>query len=255
MQKKCYVWRVTPLWLGLPQEVEERLLVAVANGDVEVIVVDDAVAVNLAYFAFLNDVGAVHPDKSRRRQHLFHRLHVHQRQDGVGRLLGVDFHIVLQTLDVTNVVEVDLQQLVLALDKDACGLGCALLFGLLQHLEPLQRFVAGFEKLGVGDGLEQVVESVDALTVNGILVKRGGEHHACGFGQHFRELQPVEFWHLDVEKHQVHWIVGDASHSVDGIRILAIEFHERNFLHIAHQQLYGKGLVVNYCALYYHCRE
>ena len=48
----------------MSQEVEESLLVAVANGDVEVIAVDDAVAVDFLDFAFLHDVGTMHPDES-----------------------------------------------------------------------------------------------------------------------------------------------------------------------------------------------
>ena len=64
-------------------EVKERLLVTVADGNIHV-AKDDAVALNLADFALLHDKGAVNPDETRCGQHLLDGFHVHQRQDGVG---------------------------------------------------------------------------------------------------------------------------------------------------------------------------
>ena len=156
-------------------EILEGLLVAVADGDIDV-AKDDAVALNLADFAFLDNEGAVHPDETRCGQHLLDGLHVHQREYGMGRLFGVDFHIILQTLDVADVVKVNLQQLVLALDKDAGGFllglgGSGLLFLLLGELEPLHSPVASLKEIGIADGLQQVVQSVDTKAVNRILVK------------------------------------------------------------------------------------
>ena len=58
-------------------EVLERLLVTVADGDIHV-AKDDTVALNLADFALLHDKRAVYPDEARGGQHLLDSLHVHE---------------------------------------------------------------------------------------------------------------------------------------------------------------------------------
>ena len=173
----------------------------------------------------------------------------------MGRLFGVDFHVVLEAFDVFNAVEVDLQQLVFAFHKYALGFAAATGCGLLLlpcEREPLQCAVAGLQKVDVAYGLHQVVERIDAVAVEGILLKRRGKHHPGALGQHARQFKPVELGHLNVEECQVHWIVGEALHGIYRVGILSAQFHKRNALHIAHQQLHRQRLVVNYGTLQSH---
>lgn len=225
-------------------EVLEGLLVAVADGDVDV-AEDDAVAVDFLDFVFLDDEGAVDADETAGGQQLLHVLHVHQREDGLLAGGGENFHIVLETLDVEDVVEVDLQQFILALDKDAGGFLLATATFLVHQFVPLQCLVAGLEEVGIADGLGEVVERVDAVAIDGILAEGGGEDDARGLGQHLAELQSVEVGHLDVKENEVDGVVGKSFEGVHGVVILALEFHEGDFIDVAGQQFHGQGFVVD----------
>ena len=76
----------------------------------------------------------------------------------VGGVLGVDFHIVFESLDVENLRHVDLDEFVLALDDDVLLVGNRLCLwrGLRSGLKlsPLQRAVGGGEKLRIVYGLQ-----------------------------------------------------------------------------------------------------
>lgn len=56
------------------------------------------------------------------------------------------------------------------------------------------------QEVEVGDGLEQVVERVHPVTVDGILVEGSSEDNARAGIHHLCKFQTVQFRHLNVKK-------------------------------------------------------
>ena len=119
------------------------------------------------------------------------------------------------------------------------------MFVLLHEQEPLHRLVARLQEVGIADGLEQVIQRVDAEPVNGILVEGGGEHDARVLGNHLAQLQSVQLGHLYVEEQQVHRRLADTVQGVGSIGVLAAQFQEWYLLHIAREQFHCQRFVVN----------
>ncbi len=164
-------------------KIEKSLLVAVANRNGH-FVKNDAVAVDFSNLALRHNKRAVYSNEPAGGQHLLHGLHVHERENGVWRLGGVDFHIVFQPLNIDDALQVDLQQLIFTFHKDAFGLIAIVQRGIgtAHEREPLQCLVACLKKSGIGNGLHQIVECIDAKTIDGILLKGCGEHSARVLG-------------------------------------------------------------------------
>ena len=118
--------------------------------------------------------------------------------------------------------------------------------------KPLERLVARRQKIHITDGLEQIVERIAAETVECILVEGGGEHDACGFGNHLREFQTIDFRHLNVEENHINTSPGYVLHRLGGAVVFASELHKWNFVHITGEQFHCQRLVVNDCAFQNH---
>ena len=237
-------------------ELGKRLLVGVGDGDI-LLAKDDAVAVDHLDFAPLHDKRAVHPYELTLGQHLFERLETQQREDGVWFAFEINLYIVLQAFDVENFVEGYLLEFVVALDKDIgalCRCGCRGAGGTvpLGQLEPLQRLLGGLEKIGIGDGLEQVVDGIDLVAVYGILSEGGGKDDATAPLDHVRELHAVEFGHLYVEEDEVDVALRNPFDRLHCRVERGFQLQEGGALDITLQQLYGQGFVVDNAAFQYH---
>ena len=237
-------------------ELGKRLLVGVGDGDI-LLAKDDAVAVDHLDFAPLHDKRAVHPYELTLGQHLFERLETQQREDGVWFAFEINLHIVLQALDVENLVKGYLLEFVVALDKDIgalcrCGYRGAGGTVPLGQLEPLQRLLGGLEKIGIGDGLEQVVDGIDLVAVHGILPEGGGKDDATAPLDHARELHAVEFGHLYVEEDEVDVALRNPFDRLHCRVERGFQLQEGGALDITLQQLYGQGFVVDNAAFQYH---
>ena len=162
----------------------------------------------------------MHADEAVGRQVLLDGLHVHQRQDAGGGVLGVDFHIVFESLDVENLRHVDLDEFVLALDDDVLVVGCRLWLrrGLSTGLKlrPLQRAVGCGEKLRIVYGFQQVVNGIVAESVERIFLESGDKDDAAFRRNDFRKLYAVELRHLNVEKKQVYLLLHYAFYCLRG---------------------------------------
>ena len=147
-------------------------------------------------------------------------LHVHQRQDAGGGVLGVDFHVVFESLDVENLRHVNLYELVFALDDDVLAVGNGLWlrrgFRTGFQLRPLQRAVGGGEKLRIAYGLQQIVDGVVAESVESIFLEGGDKDDAAFRRNDFRKLYAVELRHLNVEKKQVYLLLEYAFYCLRG---------------------------------------
>ena len=121
----------------LVEVVLHIVLVVLRYGDVG-FAEDNAETVYEGRLSHVDDVGAVCAEELRTREILLKLLHRHERHDAVA-ILQIEAHVVFQTLDIEDVVEVDAQQLVVALDEHEAVAAVEIL--LHEHREPLQRLV------------------------------------------------------------------------------------------------------------------
>lgn len=229
------------------QERVERLAVALRDGQV-LLADDNPVALDGLHLRRLDDVRPVNPHEAVRRQLLLERLEVHERENGTGLVVDVDFDVVLQPLDVGDALQFDLLQPVLGPQEDALRLlpGRRKRLGAPLHLEPAERLVGRLQKVGVADGLEQVVEGPHAEPLDGILGEGRGENHAGLLGQHARELHAVEPRHLDVAEEQVDGCLAQRLAGRNAAPERGLQFEKRRLAHVGFHQLDGQRLVVDY---------
>ena len=202
-------------------------LVTVGNGDV-VVAEDNTETIHKANLGHVHDVGAVRAHELRGGETLFYAFHIHQAENGLLVVLKVYLHVVFQTFDEQNVIVLYLDKLVLTLHKDeTVGSGCV--YGRLR-LKPLQSLVCSEKEGLVADGLQQVVQRINLVAVNGILAESGSEDDAGGLGDDGGELNAAEFGHLDVEKHEMNTILTQVLDGRYGTVVGADEVEERGLL-------------------------
>ena len=193
----------------LLQKVHHLILVVVGHGDV-LVAEDDAQAVDRLHLGHVDDIAAVGAQELGVGEVVLQTLHGHERHHLLTRL-QVEAYVVLQSLDIENIVEVEAQQLVFALHKEETVLQMDVL--LLLCGEQLQRLVRGLQEVLIADGLQQVVERTDTEAFDGILREGCGKDDLCLMGQDLGELDTTEFWHLDIQEQQLYGVVTHVAHS------------------------------------------
>ena len=116
--------------------------------------------------------------------------------------------------------------------------------GLIEQFEPLDGLVGRLEEVGVGNGLEQVVEGIDLVAVEGVLLEGSGKDDAGARIDHPREFEPVEFGHLDVEEEEVDLLFGQFLHGLNSTGVFPCQFEEGSLGYIALKQSEGQGFIV-----------
>ena len=101
------------------------------------------------------------------------------------------------------------------------------------------------QEVGIGDGLEQVVGSVDLITVHGIFAEGRGEHDARRRAQHTGEVKAVEARHLDVQEKQIDGRGLQGVEGFDGTVVTAAVFEKGRLGHITLKKADGQRLVVD----------
>ena len=122
----------------------------------------------------------------------------------------MNLYIVLQTFNIKDVVERNLNELVVALHEDVFRIWLGVFrFGLLRfvvQLEPMYGLVYGLEEATVVDRLQQIIQGVYLVAIDGIAIERGGEDDAGVRVDELREFQSVDARHLDVQKENMNWV-------------------------------------------------
>ncbi len=220
--------------------------VAVGVGDGDGLFIDEDVAFfDCSDALHIDDVRAVGTKKALCGQAFFNGLHRQERKNGARRGGAIDFDVVLEPFDVENVVVLDSDNAIIALYEEAlvvCGVdGVA----CVNRCERFEDAVGNLQKIGVGDGLEQVAKGVHLVAIDGILVESRSEYHLRRGGHEFCEFQSVELGHLNIEKCYVGLGRAQHSHGFDGIGVGTDEVEEGRLFDIVFEQCSGERFVVD----------
>ena len=139
-------------------EVGLHLVLVVLGDRDEDFVEDDAEAIDEGCLGHVNDIGTVGTQELGLGQILLKLLHRHERHDLVS-IFQIEPHVVFQSFDIQNIVETDALEFVIGLNEHEAVATVGVL--PLNDGEPLQGLVGGLEEVLVGNGLQQIVESVD----------------------------------------------------------------------------------------------
>ena len=202
---------------------------------------------NLGDMVDVDDVALMHTDELVARQHVLERLEAVERGDAL--VLGVERYILVLPFDVVDVVVVDLVEFVVGLDhqvgrglwglkglkglrglrslKGLRGLwGCFLRFGLRglrgvggrgETIEAGDGLFDGLHEAGEGDGLEQVIDSIDLVAFEGIFAVGGGEDDGGHVLEGARKLDAVEVGHVDVEENDIDMMLLAEAEGFEGV--------------------------------------
>ena len=196
---------------------------------------------NLGDMVDVDDVALMHTDELVARQHVLERLEAVERGDAL--VLGVERYILVLPFDVVDVVVVDLVEFVVGLNhqvgrglkglrglrslKGLRGLwGCFLRFGLRglrgvggcgETIEAGDSLFDGLHEAGEGDGLEQVIDSIDLVTLEGIFAIGGGEDDGGDVLEGARKFDAVEVGHVDVEENDIDMMLLAEAEGFEGV--------------------------------------
>ena len=154
-------------------------------------------------------------------------------------------HVVFLTFDIEDVVQTDTLQFVVVLHEHET----VALIGILLHTDrqPLQGLVGGFQKVLIRDGLQQIVNGIRLIPLNGILREGSRKDHLGRLRQDLRKLQAAQFRHLDIQENQLHRIVTQILHGQDGTVVDAFQFQIRRLFGITLQQTCCQRFIVDNC--------
>ena len=130
------------------------------------------------------------------------------------------------------------QQIVLA------GLGN----GIFAQAQPLGSLVYGLGKALEAEGLEQVVDHVELVALDGVVGIGRRKNHSGFFLQAPQEFHARQLGHLDVEENQVDRLCAQYLQGFEGIGTLSHPFELRQAPDVVLQQRTGQFLVVDHQA-------
>ena len=147
----------------------------------------------------------MHAHKAPDGQLFFHRLEAHEGKQGAGCTFEVHFHVILQAFDVEDIAEGHAYQLIFGLKKEVFFLLRTIRTGSAggrgRELGVGAGFAGGPQKLLVVEGLDEIVEGIDAVALQGVLAEGGSKNNARATRpQHPRQFQAVEFLHLNIKE-------------------------------------------------------
>ena len=177
--------------------------------------------------------------------HLFHR---EQGDDGL-LTLKVNLQVFAHALDVADVADGDAHHAVVGLDEDgAVGLhGAALLLGRVRVAQVvlLLYLHRGTQEVVHAERLQQVVDGVDLVALDGIFRVGGGEDDERRGCQLAHEVHAAEVGHIDVAEDGVHHVVLHDLACLECAAALACQFEKRHFADVGDELAQGQGLVVD----------
>ena len=115
----------------------------------------------------------------------------------------------------------------------------------LQALHLLLHPIGGAQEILHTEGLEQIVDGIDAEALDGILGVGRGEDNERRHGERLNKIHAVEVGHVDVAEDGVDDLLVEDVAGLKGTLTLCHEFQERHFLDIGGELLQGQGLVVD----------
>ncbi len=159
--------------------VNECILVIVADGQRHVSFHQHVILLYLTDFVKVDDERTVDAHKLVGGQVLFDLLHAQQHDNGLVFTLTRDPQVLAHGLDVADLLDVDANNFVVALDVDnaiVTNLGGHLVLGLLADFADVSHLLGGGFKLVKTVGLQQVAHTIGFVTLDGILAIGGGEY-------------------------------------------------------------------------------
>ena len=183
---------------SLLDKLEDLLLVEVANGEFLIAVEEDAAARYALDVRHVDNVGAVDAEKTLGRQQENHVFEAHEGHVR-GAVLQVEFEVFALGLNINDVGQQDADIVVAILDEEdvvvrrgwGCGRGGCLQVRSLSEFVLLLDLGSRTLELGLAEGFEQVVNSADLVTINGILTIGCGEDNDGLLAQGFFADRPT----------------------------------------------------------------
>ena len=111
----------------------------------------------------------------------------------------IDFQIIPEPFDVQDFIEPYLHELVVALYEDAFRRR----FSSCPCLGHFRCLFGSLQEFRIGNGFEQIVDGVDLVSFDGISFKSCREDYPGLRIYHPGQVQPAQFWHLDIEEEQL----------------------------------------------------
>src|SRR5574344_1011984 len=166
----------------------KSLLVEISNRQKSIVVHDHSLLVHLHYLLEIDNVGTMHTHEFA-RQSLFHPLHAQKNNDGLGYGVEINLDIFAHALHIADVLNGDPDDARVALHEDGVGITSQLrgfldgfrlcspttisrLLGVIDLFDLVGRTL----ELVQSKGLEQVIDRIDLVALNGILTVGCSEH-------------------------------------------------------------------------------
>ena len=176
-------------------------------------------------------------------QHFLHGLHRQVGDQWPWFVVEIEKHIVFHAVDIGDLVNGDVSPF--PIDPDENGIGLLGLSGCLLDIKLFSRLFYRAEELVVSDRLQEEVERIHLITLEGIFLKGSDEDDASLFGQAMRQFHAVYIGHLDVEEQQVGLLFLDGVDGTDGVCKRGQKMQVWRLLHVGYQQADGQWLVID----------
>ena len=114
-----------------------------------------------------------------------------------------------------------------------------------EEAEPVLGLADRLEEVGVADGLQEIVEGIDFITIQSILLEGGGEDDTCFPWNNAGKLHAAQFGHLDVEEKHVHGLGLEGGQRLERATIDTGEGEEGRLPDVTLEEAGGERLVVD----------